>query len=142
MAYIPGWAVLSRYPLSPLSALCQPQNFRALRPGPGGPILASPGPTRPLTVQNPSALLLQQRSVMEDVKGRVWPGGPLGARAATHMDGAAGTSGGYPLWPEHNIGVQAPTLSTCPVCSGVSGLGRHMTCPKLSPGVGQGASVA
>lgn len=93
-------------------------------------------------MQNPSALLLQQQSVMEDVKGRVWPGGPLGARVATHMEGAAGTSGGYPFWPEHNIGVQAPTLSTWPCVSWCQWPWQARDLPQTQPSWGGAGSFS
>lgn len=136
----PRWPFLSLYSSSPSSAFCQPQRFRALSPGPGGLAPASEGPVRPLTERNPSALFSRPESlVIEHCMAGY--GRPRGSQVAAHVEGTAGAGADYPLWLEHSIGVQDPTLSTCPVVPGASGLGRY--CPKLSPHeMGKGASLA
>lgn len=72
-----------------------------------------------------------------DVEGRAGPGGPSGAKVATHMEGAAGTSGGHSLWPEHSIGVQAPTLSTWPCVSWCHWPWKAHDLPQTQPSRGE-----
>ena len=103
------------FPSSSSSALCQPQRFRALSPDPGDSALASAGPGKALTVQDPSTAPLQQCvTVVAHVEGRVWQGGPW-------------EPGLPPTW----MGLHRPGLTTTCDQSTVSGCRPRPVCLAL-----------
>lgn len=66
---------------------------------------------------------------------RAWLGGPLGARVTPHMEGAAGTGTGHPLW------VPVPPCPPGPECPGAASLADTWPAPN-STLVGWGGGVA